>query len=91
MAPLKDYGFQVYLIGCTQILNIVVEASLEAQHSSYFATSSLHLVTEAIKKIEKLSDNWEWEEENLVFAGVGSPSKLIANLKDGIFKPFVTE
>ena len=51
MKPLQNFEFWVYLVGYTQILNIVVEASLEAQYSSRFASSCLFLVTQAFKKI----------------------------------------
>ena len=67
-----------------------MEASLEAQYSSRFATSCLFLVTKAFKKISQLGDQWFWEEENLVFAGVGSPMQHLENLKNGFFRPTVT-
>ena len=56
MKPLQNFEFWVYLVGYTQILNIVVEASLEAQYSSRFASSCLFLVTQAFKKIRQLGD-----------------------------------
>ena len=54
MKPLMNYEFWVFLLGYTQIQNILCEASLEAQHSSYLASSSIALVLEAIQKIRDL-------------------------------------
>ena len=54
MKPLRKYEFWVLLLGYTQFQNILVEASLEAQHSSYFASSSIFLVWQAVQKIRNL-------------------------------------
>ena len=57
MKPLMDYEFWVLLLGYTQFQNILCEASLEAQHSSYLASSSIFLVLEAVQKIRDLGMN----------------------------------
>lgn len=88
---LRDAEFWMHLLGLVQILNIVVQASLEAQHEKYFSTSSLFLVTNAMEKIRHLSERWEWETEDLFFAGIGSPASHIANISDkNEFKPVVS-
>ena len=95
MAQLRDSSFWMSIIGYVQMLNIVVEASLESQHSSYFSTSALFLVTKAMEKIESLGKEWHWEREDLHFAGIGSPAFLIAQLEGregegGKYKPTVS-
>ena len=90
LRKLTDFEFWIYQLGYTQILNIVCEASLEAQHSSYFATSSLYLVFKAVEKLRDLANFWDWEEEDLIFAGIGSPQKHLENLRNGFFKPYVS-
>ena len=87
---LTNFEFWAYIIGYTQILNIIVEASLEAQHSDYFATSCISLVTNAMEKIRKLGEKWEWDKDSLVFAGVGSPEDHMINLRNGVFKASVS-
>ena len=37
------------------------------------------------------SQNFEFEEDDLYFAGIGNPSELIENLGSGTFQPHVTE
>ena len=54
MKPLLTFDFWIMMIGYTQFQNIVVEASLESQHSSYFASSCLHLVLKAVEKLKEL-------------------------------------
>ena len=73
----------------------IIEASLESQHSSYFSTSALFLVTKAMEKINSLGNVWHWEREDLHFAGIGSPAFLIAQLQGseggvGKYKPIVS-
>ena len=54
MKPLMNCEFWLMLLGYTQFQNILVEASLESQHSSYFASSSVFLVLKAVSKIREL-------------------------------------
>ena len=97
MKMLEDPEFWLHLIGFAQILNIIVEASLEAQHEKYFSTSSLYLVNQAMEKIRNLGERFEWETDILEFAGIGSPDFLVTQLKTGengnggMFKPVVGE
>ena len=64
---------------------------MEAQHERYYSTTSLYLVTEAMKEITNLSEKWEWESEDLFFAGIGSPAAHIGNMSEkGIFQPAVS-
>ena len=90
MKSLLDFEFWVMILGYMQFQNILTEASLEAQHSSYFSSSSIYLVMQAVKKVKELGDDWQWEEEDLFFAQVGSPKEHIENLKNGYFKPKVS-
>ena len=39
------------------------------------------MVTKATEKIKSLGENWVWEGEGLTFAGIGSPSEHVMNLK----------
>ena len=50
MKLLEDSEILLHLIGFAQISNIIVEASLEAQHEKYFRTSALYLVHQAMEK-----------------------------------------
>ena len=54
---LRDPFFWLHLIAFVQIYDIIVEASLESQHESYFSSSALHLVTKAMDKIRSLGDD----------------------------------
>ena len=54
IAKLREAKFWLYLIGYCQILDRMVQASLEAQHGSYCSSSSLHLVIEAMERIDQL-------------------------------------
>ena len=36
-------------------------------------------------------DKWEWEDDDLVFAGIGNPKTLLENLENGFFKPHVSQ
>ena len=90
MEIMKDSDFWLYFMGYLQIMNIVVEASMEAQHESYFSSSALHLVQTAMEKIKALSEKWVWEEDSLFFVGVGSPSQHVENIKNGFFQPQVS-
>ena len=87
---LTDFEFFAYHLGYTQILNIVVKASLNAQRSDAFASTSFQLVQQAFDRLRDLSENWSWEEEDLVFAGIGSPSQHMENLRAGFFQPRVS-
>ena len=87
---LRNPFFWLRFFGYAQIFNLIVEASLEAQHSSYFSTSSLHLVMEAMSKIDKLGNEWVWQEENLSFASIGCPAEYVAGIKSGSFQPNVS-
>ena len=84
---LRNPMFWLHMVAFAQIFNIIVEASLEAQHETYLSTSALHMVTKAMEKIK--TENWVWEEEALTFSGIGSPSKHLENLKHGFFQPVV--
>ena len=85
-----DFEFWVMMIGYMQFQNILTEASLEAQHSSYFSSSSIYLVLKAVNKVQDLGNDWQWEEDDLFFAQVVSPKQYIENLKGGFFMPKVT-
>ena len=54
---LRDPFFWLHLKAFVQIYDIIVEASLESQHESYFSSSALHLVTKAMDKIRSLGDD----------------------------------
>lgn len=50
-------------------------------------------MSDAIEDLKALAENWVWKEDNLnlVLAGIGSPEELVANLKTGVFRPYVSE
>ena len=86
---LRNPMFWLHMVAFAQIFNIIVEASLEAQHETYLSTSALHMVTKAMEKIKALGENWVWEEEALTFSGIGSTRKHLENLKNVFSQPVV--
>ena len=72
------------LIGYTQIFDRICSASLEAQHSDHFATSSLQIVLKEIKWLEEAGACWSWDEKDS-FAGIGSFKEHIENIENGFF------
>ena len=81
---LRGARFWMNLIGYTQIFDRICSASLEAQHSDHFATSSLQIVLKEMMWFEEAGECWSWEEEDS-FAGIGSFKDHIQNIEIGIF------
>ena len=53
--------------------------------------TTFHNIEHCLKKIKKIGLTWKWDDDELRFAGVGSPDSLLANLKSGVFKPIISE
>ena len=81
---LRGARFWMNLIGYTQIFDRICSASLEAQHSDHFATSSLQIVLKEIKWLEEAGACWSWDEKDS-FAGIGSFKEHIENIRNGFF------
>ena len=60
-----------------QFLEIYCLASVESQHARNFPTTVMKAVLDLDDKLEKLSENWMWEEHKLKLAGFGAPQTMI--------------
>ena len=78
------------MVGLCQILDIYSKASLHSQYASHFATTVLQHVTDAISELKALAKNWSWNTDNLKLAEIGCPNAIISDLKNGVYKPFVS-
>ena len=91
MKKMTDGSFLARLVGYCQILNGYAKASLSCQYSGRFASSVLKDVNSEADTLESRSQEFDWEDATLKYAGIGSPSHIIDKLKAGHFQPFVTE
>ena len=64
-------------VGLAQVLEIYCEASLQSQHSSRFPTQAWDIVTEKKDELQKLSVQWTWGTEDLVYTDIEAPSKVL--------------
>ena len=90
MSKLSDGSFIARVIGYCQVLNSYARASLDAQYVRSFPTTVLESLEREGSILERLGNQFEFETEELHYAGIGIPSELIAQLKVGSFKPHVT-
>ena len=88
---LSDGNFIARVIGYCQIFNSYAEASMASQHVKNFPTTVLESVEKLGDVLQKQSQHFEFEQDDLFFAGIGNPSKLIENVGSGTFQPHVTE
>ena len=88
---LSNGTFLALGIGVCQLLEVYSKASLDSQFLCSFPTTVLSSITELQEKLDQWADGWEWEKNDLVFASIGSPSALVENLKNGFYKPTVTD
>ena len=91
MERLVDGKFIARIIGYCQILNSYARASLNSQHVRNFPTTVLASVDAETKGLEDESKNFEFDSDELSFAGIGEPKMLIENLKQGFFTSHVTD
>ena len=80
-----------FAVGIAQILEIYSAASLSFQDIHLMACTIPDTYKKLEEEIQKLSLNWEWKDEDLKLAGIGNPSKIILNLKDGKYVPYLTK
>ena len=91
MKKMTDGSFLARLVGYSQILNGYAKASLSCQYSGRFASSVMKDVNSEADTLQSGSQQFDWEDEPLKYAGIGTPTHIIDNLKAGIFQPFVTK
>ena len=92
MKQLADGHMWAVRTGVSQILEVITECSLKAQYNTHHATSVLLATNKAIADLERLGQNWVWNDTPLKFVtSVGAPSQFIQNLKQGYFKPHVSQ
>ena len=80
---LSDGKFIASVVGVVQILEEYAKTSLDSQNLSFFPTSVLNSSDNHLTKIKKLSESWQWSDENPKLANIGAPSEIIENLKGG--------
>ena len=64
---------------------------MKVQSSKFFATTTYDNITIGLNNLKTLGEKWTWQEDDLYYAGVGSPLAMVNNLKNGFFKPSVPE
>ena len=74
------------MLAFAKIFNIIVEASLEAQHETYL--SIVH-GDKGHGNNQVTWRDWVWEEKALTFSGIGSPRDHLENLKHVFSQPVV--
>ena len=77
MEKLSDGKELATIIGYCQFLEIYCLASVESQHARNFPTTVMKAVRDLDNKLEKLSENWTWDEHKLKLAGFGAPQTMI--------------
>ena len=87
---LEDGKNLVFTIGMAQLLEMYSEVSLEAQQSFHFPIQVWNKILQAKENLGKLADKWEWSNNTLKLAGIGTPQLIIDRLVEtGIYVPFV--
>ena len=78
-------------VGLAQLLELYVEVSFQAQHSTRFPTQAWSTVIENREKVAILSENWSWGKDNLVYSGLEAPIQVVERLLEtGVYKPMVS-
>lgn len=92
MCKLTNAENLFFVIRFCQLLEYYSITSLEGQYSSHFPIQVLARIDSTKAEIAKLGENWQWSEENLKLASIGTPKKIIEkimNSDDKFFKPYV--
>ena len=90
MERMQSPKFWLHALGYTQILDIVSEVSVVAQHVGKFPTTVLGQLIQTIEALDKLGDSWEWSDEFLCEKNAGSPLILRNKILKGTFEPEVS-
>ena len=88
---LTDGRFLARIIGYSQILNSYARASLHSQSVRTFPTTVLASVEKERQILADASIEFVFQDEELSFAGIGEPNLLVENLKQGFFRPHVSD
>ena len=77
-------------LGLCQILDIYSKCSVLVQRSDSFPVSTWQQIIALQLSIDMLAEQWQWKDDNLVFAEVGNPSAHIRRMKEeGRYIPHV--
>ena len=91
LSKMRDPRNLLLAVGLAQLLELYVEASLQAQHSTRFPTQAWSIVIEMREKVAILSNNWSWGKDNLVYSGLEIPVQVMERLLEtGVYKPMVS-
>ena len=89
---MKDSKHILFVIGLMQILEIYAEASMGAQHATYFPTEVWAMIKAAKDDLKELAENWKWKESDLKLGQCGNPSLLVNQIMStGIYSPHVSD
>ena len=89
---IKDARHVLFVIGLMQILDIYAEASMGAQHATYFPTEVWSMIKVAKDDLWKLSENWEWKNSDLKLGQCGNQIILVSQIMStGIDRPYVSD
>jgi hypothetical protein len=84
---LSSGSIVAFSVGLCQILDIYSQASLSFQDVRLLACTIPETYNTLHDQIKALSDNWAWKDADLKLAGIGNPSKIIEELKNGKYSP----
>lgn len=82
--------FIAFGTGLAQILEVYAKCSLDVQNAQLHPSQCPEKLNDLISYLENLLE-WKWSNEDLKMAGIGNPSKIISNLRSGLYKPFVSD
>ena len=92
LSQLRDPRKLLMAVGLAQLLEIYVVASLQSQHSRRFPTQTWTVISEMREKVRALGERWEWEEEELKYAGIEAPKTVLDRLvRNGLYRPAVSK
>lgn len=81
----SDQDFIALAVGLAQILEPYAKCSLDVQNVKLQPTSAPGVLRELDESLKELTE-WKWRDMDLKFSGIGNPSKIIQNLRDGHYK-----
>ena len=88
---LKDAKTWVYYIGFVQILELYAATSLKVQGARIFGTTVFEECERTVDALDRLGANWQWNDKPFVYCCAGTATTLIKNLKEGVYRPTVTD
>lgn len=88
---ISSFASLSYYLGLVQILEEYCKCSLAGQGIVTFPTSVAQSFQHFLDKLVVWGDEWEWEEQPLKLAGIGSCADILQDMKSGTYAPRVTK